>query len=268
MPKTTDATLLATVAGNFVAWDLFTFALSTGTVRYTSGPTSFSFGGNTWTPISIERGDLEEPEGVEIATLEVTVHLAPWALLAINGDLDNVEVTVQRAYVPNWATAPTMLSEVFAGAVCDVEPVPAGAKVTAKSHLYLGESEVPSRMAGPPCPWKFGGTECGVTLATWTSTATTTTGSTTTVVKLTTAPGANAIPGSVIKFTSGALNGLRRTVKSVSGNDLTLTRPLPSAPANGVTLDIVKGDPHTLASCGGFSALARYGGFPHLPRRD
>lgn len=268
MPRATDATLLATLDGaDAFPVDLYTFSLPTGVARYTSDADPFSFGGLTWDPAVIECDEGRGASGVEVSTLDLVVHVEGWVLLAANGDLDNVEVKIQRAYLPEPGAAASMLSTLFAGAVCDMSATPTGARLTVKSYLYLGESDCPPRVVGPDCPWRFGGAECGVNLATWTNELVTAAGSTTTVVKTTGGYLANAIPGSVIEFATGPLAGLRRTVRSVSTNDLALTRPLPSAPAAGLGVYVTKGCPHTLAACGGFGAKARYGGFPHVPRR-
>lgn len=270
MPKTTDATLLDTLAHALLnAWDLYTFKLATGWVRYTSGSSSFTYGGNTWQPAGIKRGTLENLDGTHVSTLDLEVRISTWPALAVNGDLDEIEVVLERAYLLSWSDTPTMLSQLFAGPIVDVRPTPVGVNFTVKDHLYRGESECPPRVCGPSCPWVFGGTECGYDLNSVTTTGlTTTTGSTATVVKLTAPPGSNCAAGGTILFTSGALDTIKRTVQSVSGSDVTVARPLPSVPASGVTLSATRGCARTLSVCSGYGRLARFGGFPHVPRKQ
>jgi hypothetical protein len=72
----------------------------------------------------------------------------------------------------------------------------------------------------------------------------------------------------VITFTSGANNGLSRTVRSFAHTSgvVTLLLPLPSAPTAGDTFTILPGCDKQQATCSTkFSNLAHFRGFPYVP---
>jgi hypothetical protein len=266
VPLTTDATLLTTLARPDIrVVELYTFydIPTLGDLYYTSDNAPHTYDSLPYVPAAITRGDIEQGSGTEVSTLDLEVHLAGWPLLALDGDLDEVKVLVQRAYLADFDDVPSMLSTVFAGIVAEAKPTPTGATLTLKSYLSLGEGECPPRICGPSCPWVFGGTECGVNLATYTSSKTTDSGSTTAVINLTTAPGSNAVKGSTITFPDGS----SRTISAVGGSSVTLAVPLVAAPAAGLSVSIVKGCDRTKTACTSYSALAHFGGFTSVPPR-
>jgi hypothetical protein len=92
-------------------------------------------------------------------------------------------------------------------------------------------------------------------------------GSTALVINLSaTSTMANA--GGYIKITSGTLVNTVRTIRSVVGVAVTLSSPLPSVPATGVTLQVVKGCDKTRTTCNAFGNIAKYGGFPDTPKPE
>ena len=84
----------------------------------------------------------------------------------------------------------------------------------------------------------------------------------------------------MVKFTSGALSGLERGVRSYAWaanvGAVTLDKPLPSAPATGVTFEIFPGCPKTLAACANntitvgpaFNNKVHFRGWPFVPRNE
>lgn len=70
-----------------------------------------------------------------------------------------------------------------------------------------------------------------------------------------------------ITFTSGPLNGISRFVSDYpSAGTVVVTPPLPSAPTNGTTFDILPGCDKTMVMCKRtFNNLINFGGQPYVP---
>ncbi|MCU0624551.1 MAG: phage BR0599 family protein, partial [Gemmatimonadaceae bacterium] len=72
----------------------------------------------------------------------------------------------------------------------------------------------------------------------------------------------------IVRFTSGALSGVSRVVRShvQSGGVLRLVAPLPAAPAPGDGIAVTPGCDKRQATCSSkFSNLARFRGYPYIP---
>jgi uncharacterized phage protein (TIGR02218 family) len=69
-----------------------------------------------------------------------------------------------------------------------------------------------------------------------------------------------------IVFNTGALAGVKRTVKSNNANTFNLLNPLPSLPANGDVFTAYAGCDKTQATCQSkFSNVIHFRGFPYVP---
>ena len=127
---------------------------------------------------------------------------------------------------------------------------------------------MPTNLIASSCINTLYGPACTLSKATYTSAgavSTGTNGATTFSSNLAQATGYFDL--GYILFTSGANNGLQRTVKTfVSGGNVTVVSPFPSAPANGDTFTITAGCTHTQAICQSkFNNLANFRGFPYVP---
>jgi uncharacterized phage protein (TIGR02218 family) len=277
MMKTSNATLDAALAQNVVILaDLYAFEFREGTQRWTSFDVDVTDGVNTWSSIGpvITREQTRITAGLSVDTLGIT--MAPGAIqisgasmniAAIQGSFDNIRVLVQRAYMTTPGVAANLVLTVFDGTIAEVRPGSTEIALTVKSGLAKLSDPVPRRLIQPQCPYRFGDVSCGVALASWIHARTVAAGSTTTVVKLS-ASSTNANVGGYLHFTSGALSGVYRTIKAVSGVDVTVNLALPSVPATGVSLDVVKGCDKTRTACRTFSNIARFGGFPDAPKPE
>jgi uncharacterized phage protein (TIGR02218 family) len=154
---------------------------------------------------------------------------------------------------------------IFDGNVVEVEPGSTEVRVTVRSALSKLSTEIPKRLIQPQCPYSLYDTNCGVAEAAWTHARTAASGTTASVVKLSSSS-TNATVGGRLTVTSGTYSGQTRTIKAVSGVDVTLAIPLPGAPATGAGLSVAKGCDKTRAACRGFSNIARFGGFPDTPK--
>ncbi len=120
----------------------------------------------------------------------------------------------------------------------------------------------------PECGWKFGGTQCGVNLATYTLTATvaTVTDNGKFTIAVTNPDGLDFTHG-VATFTSGANSGAKDNVRLwVSGTGaVKMVTGFPFDVEVGDTLTISAGCPLTRAGCISFNNINRYSGFDFTP---
>ncbi len=273
-----NSDVLAALASNIrFAADLYKFSFPAawgGSQYWTGADCDLTFGTTTWlaTGPIVSRGGSDS--GCDLSVAEQTISLAPGTrtlngvgmkLAAIQGAFDGVPVLVQRAYMLNWGTIPGLVT-VFSGTIQQVRPTATDVQLTVASGLSRLTREVPARLMTAGCPYLFCDSDCGLNAATYTDTTPHTEASSTTRVVTLSASSSMANAGAILTLTSGPLSGTRRVVRSVDGAALTLASALPSAPAHGVTVSILKGCDKTRTSCRGYSNIAKFGGFPDLPK--
>lgn len=278
MPRSASATLQTVIASpDLVCIDLWTVELPQGVQRWTSATADVVIGGTTWsaTAPAITHGPVRMTSGVEVSTLDVElggqflVAGLPIAALAATGSFDDAKLTYERLYLPDAVTAPTADHKLvlFIGYVYEVKPESSKVKLTAKSLLAKAEDQLPRRLAGPMCPWIWGGADgrCGIVKATYTSTDTIAGGTTTQLLVLVTGTSTNIRVGSLVTFSDGQQRWI--TVWNAGTKTATLDSPLPSVPSG--TVSIAKGCLKTKADCNTtYTNLVRFGGFPAIPRKD
>jgi len=140
-----------------------------------------------------------------------------------------------------------------------------------KSSLNELNQVLPKFLIQPACGYAVYDVNCGLSRAAFTLTGTASGVPTTTTVPTATAgltaKAAGYFDLGVLAFTSGTLNGTRRSIQSWAGNVFTLGIPLPSAPAAGDGLSVYPGCHRTKADCGPakFNNLVAFRGYPHVP---
>lgn len=254
--------------------DLWTFAFTDGTKRWTSFSEPITSGGTTWTVgPGFKRGEISARTGLETDTLELEVYpdastVGGLSLFrsAAEGLWDGVKVTLQRAYMQAPPDASAGVVTEFEGYVDEATPGQVEIRLRVQSVLAGFDTPIPKRMTVAQCPYQWGeASTCGVTVATYTHARTVAAGSTVGAVVLSSAS-TMAVPASRVVFTSGALAGITRMVRSVSGATLTLAVALPSVPVTGAGLSVIRGCDKTLTTCGTvFANKQRFGGFPFVP---
>jgi uncharacterized phage protein (TIGR02218 family) len=144
------------------------------------------------------------------------------------------------------------------------------AHVSVESDLALLNVQMPKNLIQVGCVHTLFDGGCALLKATYTTsgatTATVTATATTFSTGLTQAAGYYSL--GVITFTSGANNGLSRTIQNYSNTSgqVTLVAPLPSAPATGDTFTIIPGCDKQQATCSSkFANLSHFRGFPYVP---
>lgn len=285
--------LLAT--RHFASAGLYTFTLiGGGVLRYTSYDIDVSAGGNTWsaggtTGPFFDRTDNKAKchwkRGIEVDTLVFDV--LPGAAL-VNGQpflaavrqrvFAGAELSLGRAYFAPPAPgtmqiaipgATGILADLFVGRVAEVDFSRSVATFNVNSHLELLNQNLPLNLYQAPCLNTLFDVSCALNRASFAVAGTAAAGSTTFVVDATLAQASGYFDLGSIVFTSGANNGVSRTVKSYSVGSpgmLVLLSPLPNAPAPGDTFTAYPGCDKTQATCTNkFSNLVNFRGFPYVP---
>lgn len=276
--KAASGPMIALLAsGKFVKADLWTLTLNGGgVVRWTSHDQPLSFGGNTWGlgPI-IERGSISEKVGVEVATLDVCIQALDDNL--INGTplipfiakrgLDGATLKLERGYAPDWSSPLTGTVIRFAGKITSIGSIVGmTVNLTVSSWLVLLNSTMPRNQCQAGCMRTLYDAGCGVNPVTYSAGGTVTVaGSQSFKSGLTGVPGYYS-QGRIV-FTSGANNGISRTVKvNLTDGTFSLIQPLPANAAIGDTFTAYAGCDLALATCiGKFSNRARFKGTPFVP---
>lgn len=269
------AALLAT--RRFRVADLWTVELASGTVlRHTSADQAVTAGGRVFLAAShlYERGRCSQKAGLEVATLDLTVHPRegdlvhglPFLHAVRLGLFDEAEITLERAFMPEFGDTSPGAVILFAGRVGEIEAGRSSASIPVNSHLELLNVKLPRAVYQAPCPHTAYDGRCLLARAAHQAAATVGAGATSTRVPL---PGLGKADGwaalGVLAFTSGALAGLTRHVTAHASGVLTVFPPLPSAPAAGVAVLVAAGCAKTLEACAAFGNLANFGGQPFVP---
>lgn len=268
-------TLLAT-SKVFLMADLYTFTLINGTIaRYTSIDADVTWSGNVYSSkgLLLNRSQIDQKRGIEVDELEIdanpvdaTIGGIGWLAAVRNGVLDGAQVSLQRLFFSNWLT-PVGVITLFTGIVSEIEMGRTYAKIKVKSNLELFNIQWPMNLYMLQCCWLLYSPGCGVSKAAFTDNGTVTAGSTTFIVNANITD-TSVFSGGVITFTSGALTGIIRTIKSFSpaNNQLAVVQPLPVAPSSGDTFSVYAGCDKTQFTCQTvFNNLANFRGFPYIP---
>lgn len=254
-------TLLA--SSQYARADLYTFALVTGaTLRWAAFETPVAVGGIVWTPVGVrfQRDKWKVALGLETDSLALTLSVDPASEPAVNGVplrqaaraglFDGAQVAMDWAY---FSGAPPALVDTlprFTGSVGTAQADRLGVKLSIDSPLKMLDVQVPWPTYGPPCRWTLGDSNCGVDLASRAVAGTVGSGATEGVLPTSLADADGTWALGQIRFTSGVDAGLRRSIRTYTqaGGTLTLTAPLPFAPAAGDGFTVLPGCDHALPS--------------------
>lgn len=264
--------------------DLYTITLAGGAVwRYTDAPQNITYGGNVYTAASMDgapgfsRGPIKTAIGLQVETIDVnllydgatTVYqgtLTPGAFAAAGG-FDEASVQIDKFLTPSFTDTTNGIVNLFTGVVSDVKVD--GGKVTlaVASNLIFLNSAFPRNYFLPQDNNALFSPASGLSAATYAVNGTVTGSTSTTVTASALTQAAGWFSLGYLTFTSGALNGITRMVKSyAAGGAFTLLYPLPSLPANGDTFTAYPGYDGTQTMCSSkFNNLAHFRGFPYVP---
>ncbi len=264
--------------GEFVMADLYTVTLASGTVFHwadfdqdivhpTNGYTYISTG-----PV-LKRSKTRTIIGVEVDTLDIsifgrttdTVNGLPLLAAAQAGAFDGATLVLERAFL---SPIPTALGVVnlFTGRFADVTLGRTEFQVRVNSLTESLNINLPRNIYQPGCTHVLYDSGCGLTKSTYGTSSTITSGSTTSQLNCALSTGAGYFNRGSIKFTSGALSGVTRTVKNYSPGSISLLLPLPNIPAIGDTFIAYAGCDKQQSTCTSkFNNLAQFRGAPYIP---
>lgn len=265
---------------DFVMADLWTITLSGGAVlRWSGVDIPITTGGNTYAlgPV-IARSAITEKRGLEVATLEVTIHAGDDDL--INGfpiigfiakhGFDGAAIRLDRAFAADWNSPIAGTIWRFGGRVTSVGSVQdSTATLTVSSSTILLNVNVPPNLYQAPCLHAVYDGGCGLAQASFAATGTVTASPAPSPSAFDTSltPAANHFAQGRIVFTSGVNAGLARTVRSNdAGGAFLIIPPLPAPPASGDAFTAYPGCDKTQGTClTKFNNLSRFKGAPYVP---
>lgn len=275
--KTASPELVALLNSSqqFTMADLLTFTLKNGTVlRFTSADIPLTYGGNTFTPFLFKRGRTRIVIGVEVDTLDVTLHAGaddliggiPYPHFAQNGGFDGAYALLERAFLADWSSGIVGALWMFSGRVSEIAPSHTEIRLDVKSDIEILTTPMPRNLYQPKCGFTLYDIGCGVSKAYHTGYSTAASGSTRSQVLCGLTQDAGWFDRGTISFTSGPNAGVTRTIKSYADGAVVPVLPFPSAPGFGDTFEINPGcdkSPDTCASK--FNNKVKFRGFPYVP---
>lgn len=285
--KNVSSGFLSMVQGNeyLMRCDLYTITLQSGAVwHYTNAPVNITFGGNTYQAANTDngipgftRGAVKLSLGLQVETLDVTLlcdqSTTVWnstqsiPAFAAAGGFDNATIKIDTLLTTSaWDTTNGVVN-LFTGVVSDVSVKTGQVKLSVASNLIYLNAAFPRNYFLPDDNNALFSPASGLSASAWAVNGSVTAATSTSVSDSAFTQAAGWFALGYVVFTSGACNGLTRTVKAsdASGN-LTLLYPLPSVPAVGDTFTAYPGYDKTQATCQSkFNNLAHFRGFPYVP---
>ena len=206
----------------------------------------------------------------------------PWAQAIRSGVFDGSTLLVERVFMPILTPSDTTRGTIrlFSGLIAAIDCGGEIATFTVNSFMAKLGYPIPRNLYQPGCVNLLGDAACGVNQASYAySGSVSGTSTTSSIVASVPGYGTTIAGGSLTPFnlgkivwTSGALNGLSRTVKSCTGGSGSATINVlgwfPSAPAIGDSFTITFGCDKTYGAdgCAKFANTARFKGFPNVPQ--
>lgn len=278
------------VLASNVCWraDLITITLLNSTVyRWTTaehdivtGGFTYSAGGGGNAPI-VKRSAMRQSTGLVVDTLDMSL-LGPYSIggqaigkLGSSGHFDGARVRIDHLLMQRPGdTTLGAIPKWFEGRVAAVDPRGQSLNLRLKSELEALNVELPRFIVGLQCGHMAYDTNCGLSRGAWTLTGAVGNATTTYLVTSTpalTAKAAGYFDHGVVRFTSGALNGVGVAVPASGWQNpvLFFALPLPTAPTAGDTFTVYPGCDRSYVSCSDkFANLGAYRGFPHIPKPE
>ena len=194
---------------------------------------------------------------------------ASWLQAAGVGALDGATLAVYRVFLQADLAVVGGIT-LFVGQVADIQLTRTLAKITVNSTVAMLNMKLPRNVWQPGCIHTLYDADCAVdrdgpAIATETTVYAGTT--TTALASGLALVEARWFEQGYVHFLSGALTGLRRTIKSCSGDGVfQLLLPLPSIPAVGDVFKAYPGCDKTQATCTNkFHNVRNFLGFPYVP---
>jgi len=249
--KAASAPLIALLASGkqFVMWDLYTVTLIGGAQATLDSRVNVIKRGATRLALGLETSTLQVSIACSADTLIDGVPLAPFAH---QGGFDGARLALQRAFAAEHGVAAVGTLDIFAGRIGEPEVSGTELKLPVHSDVELFDIMMPRNLYMSGCGHTVYDDGCGLSRAANTVATTVASGSTTLLIN--TALGAIAADRyalGVVRFTSGALEGVRRTIRSsTTGGALVPMLGLPVAPTAGDGIEVTLGCDRQFTTCG------------------
>lgn len=277
--KTATAGMIAMLQNNntFYIADLYTFTLQNGAVYYyTDADITLVYDTHTFVhnELRLQRTGTKLTTGLEVDTMSINVYPQSTDLMngvtflkaLAQGQIDGAIVKVDRAIMTAWGDLSNGVISMFIGRVSEANMSRTNAVITVKSELELLNIQMPKNLYNLSCIHTLYDAGCTLAKTSFQTTTSINSGSTTTTLKFTDAQATGYFEQGFLVFTSGANNGLKRTIKTHTNGTLTLALALPSIPAVGDTFTIYAGCDRTQSTCvNKFNNLLHFRGFPFIP---
>jgi uncharacterized phage protein (TIGR02218 family) len=280
--KTAPPQVVSYLNANNVAWlaDIYTVTLLSGAVyRWTTADFDIVWNGNAYLANGavLGRGNAHTEVKLKIDSTDIElsglVQLGGTAiaLLAIQGAFDEARVQVDHFVGPDARTAIGWgpIQKWWEGRVAGIDPRSHRVRVAVESELGALNKMLPGFTFQAQCGNIVYDANCTLAKAPLTLTGTVSGSPTVSAIPTATAAVTAKAAGyfnlGVLAFTSGALSGVRRSIKNWDGTTFTPYRPFPSAPAAGDAFSVFPGCRRDKASCNAFGNLVNFRGFPHIP---
>lgn len=199
---------------------------------------------------------------------------APFLTCVREGVFDGAELIYSAAFWPadsgySRQVIPTGTIQKYVGRVGEVDASRNLATFTINSYLELLNQNMPRNLFSAGCVNTLYDASCTLNQASFASSGLVSSGSTGYSINIITAVSSNYYNLGVMIFTSGVNNGVSRTIKMNTTNNITLIAPFPSAPASSDTFTIYPGCDKTQSTCAvKFANLANFRGFPYIPQQE
>lgn len=262
-------------AQNYIKADLYAFDLRDGTeLRWNYSDMDLL--GYSCSGPTISRSNIRTVAGMEVCSVELTlgvvnnifIYAVPLQLAAVEGVFDGAAARIYRLFMPTWGDTSLGTISLFEGYVAGVAPSSSEIKLTLHDGKEPLSRKIPRYIYQPACSHALYDAGCGVTKAPVSTTIGV--GSTVSSLVVQRTDTTNYWALGTIEFKSGALKGVHRTIESSSGATLSISVQLPSAPVNGVSVELLTGCNKSLDEngCARYSNERRFRGFPFIPKPE
>jgi uncharacterized phage protein (TIGR02218 family) len=262
MPRV-DSSYSTAERGGGAPVELYTFQRGANVWRYVSGPIAQVFGGLTYLPSGIKRGNFQQKQdagGMQV-TVACPIDLAVSQALTVETS-EPCFCTIQRVQTPSG----TAISAAFLAQTIAVKFSAGSCEFTLATVEYFFKTQIPKVRLARTCQWALYSPSCGVDPATFAESRTVSTisGQDITVNALTSAtPG--AYNNGIIRLASGRVLFIAKQVGTV----LSVWAKIPPELAVSDAVTVYRGCDKQFATCEtAFNNAKNFMGYPNLPERN
>lgn len=243
------------------------------TIYLTSAENNISYGGHTYTSFDLERDEIEEATGLQVATFNFKAFALStdlldsqtWQAAGLAGYFDYASVVLRLLFLSDWSTQVGAVL-LFTGTVAEIEVALGEIKFTVKSLAEIFNQSFPRNLYQAECPFLLYDSNCGLNAADFAVAGTVGAGSDAdTILDASLTQADDYFQFGYIQFTSGDIIGLRRTIDSSESGRLDLTLPFNQAPDVGDTFNVYPGCDRLKATCETKFSNTNFGGQPYIP---